>query len=50
LSAFAAELASSAEAFAAETGAFLGGLVRGDGGAGCDAEARDAVATARRAT
>jgi hypothetical protein len=49
LSAFAADLASSAEAFAAETGAFLGGLVRGDS-RGCDLEARDAVATARRAT
>jgi hypothetical protein len=49
LSAFAADLASSAEAFAAETGAFLGGLVRGDS-RGCDLEAREAVATARRAT
>ena len=49
LSAFAADLASSAEAFASETGAFLGGLARGDA-RGSAADLRDASATARRAT
>jgi hypothetical protein len=50
-SAFAADLASAAEAFAAETGAFLGGLARvGDARGGDVREPRDAAATARSAT
>ena len=50
-SAFAADLASAAEAFAAETGAFLGGLAHaGDARGGDVREPRDAAATARSAT
>ena len=50
-SAFAADLASTFKAFAAETGAFLGGLAHvGDARGGDVREPRDAAATARSAT